>query len=251
MRYYADLLKLRCFTKADVTALTGSSTAASQLLTEYHKRGYVDQVRRGLWVTLGLDDKQPVASRYQIACAVTPEAYVSHHSAFEFHGYANQVNYEVCVTSATRFTPFEYDDVTYRWLAPRIRTGTVPAQPGVLVTDLERTVLDSINDLEKIGGLSELLASLEMLPYLDGAKLLPYLGRYDKNVLYQKTGYLLSQFNQTLRLPESFFAQCHAHVGKSVRYLDQDLPDGDKTYDPYWQLVVPHRPMAALTQGIS
>ncbi|MDR2895475.1 MAG: hypothetical protein LBV30_02325, partial [Propionibacteriaceae bacterium] len=103
MRYYADLLKLRCFNKADVAALTDSPTAAGLLLTEYRKRGYVDQVRRDLWVVLGLEDHQPVASRHRIATAITPTTCVSHHSGFEYHGYANQVSYEVCVTSATRF----------------------------------------------------------------------------------------------------------------------------------------------------
>jgi hypothetical protein len=105
--------------------------------------------------------------------------------------------------------------------------------------------------MEKVGGLEELLSSLEMLPYLDPAKLSSYLVCYGKQVLYQKTGYLLSQFNQTLRLPESFFAECEAHVGKSVRYLDQDLPDADKAYDRRWRLVVPRRPITVLTQGVN
>ncbi|MDR0284298.1 MAG: hypothetical protein LBI33_05325 [Propionibacteriaceae bacterium] len=251
MRYYADLLRLRCFTKADVATLTGSATAAGLLLTQYRKRGYVDQVRRDLWVVLGLEDRQPIASRYRIASAITPAACVSHHSAFEYHGYANQVSYEVCVTSATRFTPFEFDSVSYRWLAPRMDAGVEDRPDGVCVTDLERTVLDAINDVEKVGGLEELLASLELVPYLNPDKLSSYLAAYGKQVLYQKTGYLLSQFNQTLRLPESFFTECEARLGKSVRYLDQDLPDADKTYDRRWQLVAPRRLTGTLTQGLN
>ena len=251
MQYYADLLKLRCFNKGDVAALSGSPTAAGELLTQYRKRGYVDQVRRDLWVVLGLADHQPVASRYQLATAINSGACVSHHSAFEYHGYANQVSYEMCVTSTTRFTPFAYDGVNYRWLAPRIDAGVITRPDGVSVTDLERTALDSINDMEKTGGLEELLASLDALPYLEPARLSSYLALYDKQMLYQKTGYLLSQFNQTLRLPESFFDECAAHVGKSVRYLDQNLPANEKDYDRRWQLVVP-RHLASLThQGMN
>ena len=241
MRYYADLLKLRCFHRSDVTRLTGSPTAANQLLTQYRRRGYIDQVRRDLWTVLGLVDRQPVASRYQIGSAITPDACVSHHSAFEFHGFANQVSYEMCVTSPTRFTPFEYDGVTYRWLAPRLTIGLEAHSPGVSVTDLERTVLDAINDLTKVGGLEELLTSLDALPYLDPVRLISYLTAYGKQVLYQKTGYLLAQFNQTLRLPESFFAECAARVGRSVRYLDPGLPADEGVYANVWQLVVPRR----------
>jgi hypothetical protein len=90
-----------------------------------------------------------------------------------------------------------------------------------------------------------------MVPYLDPSKLSDYLALYGRQVLYQKTGYLLSQFNEVLRLPESFFAECEGHVGKSVRYLDQDLPDQDRTYDRRWQLVVPRRLAAMLTQGVN
>ena len=251
MRYYADLLKLRCFTKAAVAALTHSSTAAGLLLTQYRKRGYVDQVRRDLWVVLGLEDHQPVASRYRIATAINPESCVSHHSAFEYHGYANQVSYEVCVSSAQRFTPFDYDGVSYRWFAPRIDAGMEKRPDAVTVTNIERASLDSINDFEKVGGLEELLTSLEMLPYLDPAQLLSYLTLYDKQMLYQKPGYLLSQFNQTLRLPETFFAECEAKIGKSVRYLAQDQLAADKIYDRRWHLVVPRRLTAVLTQGVS
>jgi len=249
MRHYASLLKLRCFAKAEVATLTGSATSAEALLTEYHRRGYIDQVRQGLWVAVGLDDSQPVASRYEIATAINPGAYVSHHSAFAYHGYANQVSYEVGVTSATRFTPFEYDDVRYRWLAPRITAGVDAPSPRVRVTDMERTVLDSINDANKVGGLEELLVSLDAVPYLDVRKLTSYLGSYCTQVLYQKTGYLLGLFNTTLRLPESFFADCHSHTGKSVRYLDQGLPSEERTYDRRWQLVVPRHPLSPLNQG--
>ena len=250
MRHYADLLKLRCFTKADVATLTGSSISAESLLTEYRSRGYIDQVRRGLWVALGLDDHQPVASRYELATAIAPSACVSHHSAFAYHGYANQVTYEICVTSDTRFNSFEFDGLSYRRFAPRIGAGIDTPSRTVRVTDLERTVLDSINDVTKTGGLEELLISLDATPYLDPDKLTDYLDLYGKQALYQKAGYLLSQFNDTLRLPESFFANCEAGRGRSVAYLDPDLPTADRAYDRRWQLVVPRRVTALLDQGM-
>ena len=251
MKYYATLLKWRCFTKANIATLTGSDLSAKVLLTEYRKRGYVDQIRRGLWVALGLDDNQPVASRYEIATATSPTACVSHHSAFAYHGYVNQVSYEMCVTSSTRLNPFEYGGLNYRWLSPRINVGIDTPSPGVRITDLERTVLDSINDVDKTDGLEELLASLDMVPYLNPDKMTAYLGLFGKQVLYQKAGYLLSLFNDMLRLPESFFADCEARKGRSVSYLDADLRRADRAYDRRWQLVVPRKPLISLTQGVT
>jgi predicted transcriptional regulator of viral defense system len=236
MRHYAALLRLRCFTRADVVALTGSEKAADSLLTSYRKRGLIDLVRRGLWVALGLDDGQPVASRYRIATAVGPEACVSHHSAFEFHGVANQVYYETFVSSARRFAPFEFDGVSYRHIAARLQVGAIMQPDGVRVTDLERTVLDSVNDAAKVAGLEELTACLSLVPWLDPDKLLDYLARYGKQALYQKTGFLLGLHAEQLRLPQWFFDACQSHMGKGVSRLG-DSPD--RVYDRVWRLVVP------------
>jgi len=236
MRYYVDLLRLQCFTRADVVSLTGSEKAADSLLTSYRKRGLIDLVRRGLWVVLGLSDGQPVASRYRIASAVNADACVSHHSAFEYHGLANQVFFETYISTGARFSPFTFDNVTYQNIASRLSAGVVVQPDGVRVTDLERTVLDSINDVEKVAGLEEFLACLALVPYLDSGKLLGYLACYGKQVMYQKTGFLLSFYAEQLRLPESFFAACLSHLGKGVRYLSHGSA---QEYDPTWRLVVP------------
>ncbi len=46
---------------------------------------------------------------------------------------------------------------------------------GVRITDLERTVIDSIHDYKKIGGLEELMYCLEGVHYLDETKLVSRL----------------------------------------------------------------------------
>ncbi|MDR1450516.1 MAG: hypothetical protein LBI84_10050 [Propionibacteriaceae bacterium] len=236
VKHYAELLRLRCFTRVDVVALTGSEKAADSLLTSYRKRGLIDLVRRGLWVALGLDDGQPVASRYRIASAIGVEVCVSHHSAFEYHGLANQVFYEAFVSSPRRFAPFDYDGVSYRSVAARLDSGVEVQPDGVRVTDVERTVLDSINDIDKIAGLEEVLACLSLVPVVDPDKLLVYLASYGKQAMYQKAGFLFGLSAEQLRLPESFFNECESHVGKGVSYLDRGAAG---VYDHRWRLVVP------------
>ena len=51
---------------------------------------------------------------------------------------------------------------------PKINVGVVEPRTtqGVRVTDLERTVIDSIKDFEKIGGLEELMNCLSLVHYL-------------------------------------------------------------------------------------
>ena len=144
MKHYEKLLELGCFSKNDLEQITGSEAAAKWLCREYQKKGYIERVKRDLYVAISLETQQPIANRYVIASHISNDAAVSYHSAFEFYGYSNQVFYETQVTSESRFRDFEYDGVTYRRIAPRI-TGGITEINGIRVTTLERTVIDSIN----------------------------------------------------------------------------------------------------------
>ena len=168
MKHYEKLLELGCFSKNDLEQIAGSEAAAKWLCREYQKKGYIERVKRDLYVAISLETQQPIANRYVIASHISNDAAVSYHSAFEFYGYSNQVFYETQVTSESRFRDFEYDGVTYRRIAPRI-TGGITEINGIRVTTLERTVIDSINLFEKIGGLEELLRCLALIPTLDEA----------------------------------------------------------------------------------
>jgi predicted transcriptional regulator of viral defense system len=196
-----------------------------------------------------METKQSVPSRYAIASHITDMAYVSHHSAFEYYGLANQVFYEVYVSSTKKFAPFEYDNVTYRFIASRISEGIEEKVDGVRITDLERTVIDSINDFEKIGGLEELLRCLELMPFLDENKLLLYLAKYDKQFIYQKTGYLLEHYKDQLKLSEGFFRECEKHLARSIRYLYHGVENESPLFNSKWRLFAPEKLLAIISEG--
>lgn len=249
MKYYKELVDLQCFSRADAERITGNKKAADSILREYQKKGYIESVKRNLYTAISIETKQSVANRYRIASNVMDGSYLSHHSAFEYFGCANQVFYEVYVSGAKRFAVFEYDGVSYRYIAPRINTGIVQNDDGVRTTDIERTVLDSINDFEKIAGLEELLRCLELIPYVNEEKLLSYLAHYGKQFLYQKTGYILWHLKKTLRLSDKFFEFCEENQLHSVRYLYHGIESEPHTFDKRWKLVVPQDLMKLIAEG--
>jgi predicted transcriptional regulator of viral defense system len=246
MKYYEQLLEMGCFTRDELCALTGNYDTAGTLLKSYQKKGYVQQVRRNLYVAINLADKQPVVSKFRVAGRITPSAYVSHHAAFEYYGYANQVSYQVEVSSETPFAPFSFDGNAYAYFAARIKDGVTTGRDGVRVTDMERTILDGIRDFEKVMGLEELLRCLELVPSVREDKLLLYLAAYNKQMLYQKTGYILRHFRRGYNLSEDFFGECAAHIGKSTRYLNGKA---DGVYNREWRLVVPADLMKITNKG--
>ncbi len=246
IKYYSDLLTRGCFTREDLTELTGNYNTAGTLLKRYLQKGYVRKVRRNLYVAVNLADDEPVVSKFRIAGEITPSSYASHHAAFDYYGCANQVSYQIEVSSATSFTPFGFGGNTYVYLASRITDGIVTRPDGVRVTDTERTVLDGINDFEKVMGLEELLRCLALLPSVKENRLLAYLALYKKQVLYQKTGYILRHFQKEFHLSEAFFSECAAYIGKSTRYL---ITGENGIYNKEWQLITPENLMNLTTKG--
>ena len=248
MKYYKKLLSLGCFTRSDLEKITGSEAAAKWLCREYQKKCYIERIKRDLYVAISLETQQPIKNRYSIASHINNNATVSYHSAFEYYGYANQVFYETYVTSESRFRDFDYDGITYRHIAPRISAGIIEIN-GVRVTTLERTVIDCINLFEKIGGLEELLRCIALIPTLNEVALTEYLEEYGNGFLYQKTGYILSSFADTLGISSKFFELCKANLPKGKSYLSNDA-QGFVWHDD-WKLYAPQNLTYMINKGVT
>ncbi len=240
MDVFTELAKYPVFTIDDVKKLTDNEKTAYTQLNRLVKKDLIRKIRKNIYSAVNPATGQMVATRYQIACAITRTAYISHHSAFEYYGLANQVFYEVYVSSETKFNHFEYDLVTYKYVASRMEQGVVKAKntTGVRITDLERTVIDSIRDFNKIGGFEELLNCLEGVHYLDETKLRRYLDIYNTQGLYQKVGYLLDHYQKDMQLSQAFVEYCKSKIGKSRRYLVSEAKE-NSYYNSEWELMVP------------
>ena len=251
MKYYEQLLKMGCFTWDELCAVVGNNKSADSIARNYTKKGYIQSVRRGLYAAVDLATGESAVSKFRIAGKITSSSYVSHHAAFEYYGCANQVSYHVEVSSNMYFTPFEYMGIRYVFIDSRIKDGIVTQPDGVRVTDVERTILDGIHDFEKIMGLEELLRCLELMPMVKEDKLLAYLDVYGKQVLYQKTGYILEHYRDIWNLSDDFFAACKARIGLSKRYLFKFSAHDEIEYDSRWRLVIPHDFRKITSKGVT
>ena len=250
MDVLTELAKYPVFTIDDVKKLVGNEKTAYSQLDRLMKKDLVKKIRKNIYSVVNPTTGQLVATRYQIACAITDTAYISHHSAFEYYGLANQVFYEVYVSSETKFNHFEYDHVTYKYVASRMSEGVFEAKntTGVRITDMERTVVDSIRDFNKIGGFEELLNCLEGIQYLDENKLKRYLDIYNTQGLYQRVGYLLNHYRKEMQVSKEFIEYCKGQIGKSRRYLVSEAKD-DSFYNSEWELMVPEGLFEITDQG--
>ncbi|MCM1136052.1 MAG: transcriptional regulator [Clostridium sp.] len=247
MKYYEKLLEMGCFSRADLIELTGSSTAAVDLVYSYQKRGYIERVKRNLYVAISLETRQPLLSRYQIGSCLFPDACISHHSAFEIYGYGSQVFYECYVATKSCFVDFNYNGVIYHRVEKKENLEEIK-NGRITYTSLEQTVVDSIRDYEKIAGLEEVVRCFMLIPGLNEDRLKSCLEKNNNGFLYQKCGYLFEQLQDTLHISDLFLEMCRQRSSKAKRYLMKE--QAGAVLNAKWRLYTPQSLMQLIDKGV-
>jgi len=239
MRAHRQLILMGCFTLKDAQTVKKKLEKARTLIAMCKEKGFVINIKRDLFVSVYPKTKKPIPNPYFIATKSAQGAYISHHTAFEFHGLAKKSKTEICITAPGRCKLFVFDGLTYKYVTPRCEVGIETKPDGTKVTDLERTVLDTINDFVKIGGLEKLLRCLNKVRILDHDKLIEYLKVYNKEFLYHKVGYFLEFFQKKLNLPDSFYRACQKKAPKNRRYLYEGVQQEPHIPHTLWNLYTP------------
>lgn len=235
-----ELSKYPVFNMEMIEKLTGNLKTAYSAINRYIKKGYVIKVRNNVYSPVDLSTGLMLANKYQIACALREDAYLSHHTALEYHGLSNQVFNEVYVSSQSRFNHFEFQGFKYKYVAPKINKGVVtpPNTENIRLTDIERTIIDSIYQMKKITGYEEVSNAIEAAHYLNEEKLLTYLKAYNIQSLYQKSGYILEKYQDKFKISSQFFKTCKSKVKQGVVYLVEGS-DSDSKYNKTWRVMEP------------
>lgn len=210
-------------------------------LQRYKKSGLVKHIQRELYCTVNLENRNANANRYVIASRINKNAYLVCHSAFEIHGLANQVSFEAWVASKKRFKAFEFEGTRYRYAGEGIDAGIIQYKLNskIKVTDLERTIVDSLKNIEYAGGIHELDECLAICPMLDNQKLQNYLAKHDIQFLYKKAGYFLERYQKQLGIANDLLELCEKKSGRSLRYLGEEADNGSGKLIKRWHLIVP------------
>ena len=250
MQQYIEYLHLQKFFKlGDVINLTGKKRSAQELLRNYAKRGLVIQIRRNLYSVTDFASKATLANKFEIGTHISESSYISYHSALEYHGVAHQIFYDLYVSSDQRFNNFDFEDMHYIYCKSNISEGVeAPLVDSLVrVTNLERTIVDCLDRIDRAGGLEELIHSLAIITYLDEDKLLTCLAAYNKSFLYKKVGFILQLFQNPLKLSTDFISFCHRKGAVHVKYLTR-AEESDVFYKE-WNIYAPRNVLSYLEQG--
>ena len=118
------------------------------------ENGRIEKIKNGLYATVNSLTGDIFASRFEIASALFENACVAYHSALEFHGLGNQMFSEVQVFTEKRYNPFTYNGLEYKFFSYTAKGGIMRLEQNaeIVVTDLERTVVDCIDYLPHFAG---------------------------------------------------------------------------------------------------
>lgn len=235
MKYLNEFAKRKIFTFNDFSNYVGDSNLAKVTIQNYLKKGLIKRIKQNLYVTISLETNECLADKFLIGSKITDSAFISHHSAFEYYGYYNQVYNQVNVSSIAKFNDFEFGGNEYSLIKVNSNI-LVDEIRGVRVSSIERTIVDSIKDYRKYSDLEETLNCINQIPYISIDDILYYLEFIGSKLLYKKVGIVLSLFKEKLNIPDSFFEKCNSISNTVKGYFDnnKDL----LVYNSKWKMYV-------------
>lgn len=238
------LYKLRVFTLEDVAqkvCLTKAS--AAKALLRWQQQGLVRMIRRNMYTVVDLTSDKPIVDKYEIASRINCTSYVGWHTALEYHGIAHQPFYNAYVGSTSRFNPFSFEDIDFKCctapIEPSDNSGVISQlmNPNVKVTNLERTIIDCCNHIDRAGGAEELMHCLESVVLLDEKKILHYLSLFCKAFLYQKVGFVLEHIKNQAGISDDIIEFCREKGAMNVKRFTNDSESD--VFIKRWNLYVP------------
>lgn len=238
-RVYSKLYSQRVINTGDVKEILGGSHKSADYINNLREKGYLQRVRKGLYVIAppNLVNKEFSPDKFLIAGKVKDDYYLSYHSALELHGVAQSAYNRVWITCKNPIKSFSHCSIAYQFVTTRHYFGITELnrqRNSLKVSDREKTFLDCVRRPKYAGGWEELLKSADGFPYLDGKQLLIYLKKFDETGLYQKVGFILEHLEPSVS--KEIMKKIESEVGDRTYYLDKGK---GSHYLAKWNLMVP------------
>jgi predicted transcriptional regulator of viral defense system len=215
-------------------------------------RGQAYRIKRGLYASNLGTFRDRVPNVHLVAVKAVEDAVVTHHSALEVHGVAHSHLRTVYYTSARKVAAFAVRGYLIRRVAPpalpateqldhfttRVRAGNAV----VPVSTRERTLVDCLRDLDKAGGLEELLRSLGGFTSLSVDDVAEYVGLLGSPTLAARAGWTIELFRERWRISPEALEKLRVSLAGGTYRLVHGAARGEVRFVPGWRLYVPAGP---------
>jgi len=228
------------------------SSTLYNLLTYHQKQGHILRIRRGLYycVPKGFDPIHCPIDPFLVGSKMAEDAVIAYGSALDLHGKLHSIQSRVVYLTKKRvMASFDFRDIKYQAVAipsalKAADQQTFGVQPAdrlgqqVLVTSLERTLVDVLDRPYLCGSWEEIWLSLEGIEYLDMDRVLEYAVLLANSTTIAKLGFFLETHQQALMIPEHYLEELRKHRPTNPHYMDRIQSEPQKMIAK-WNLVVP------------
>jgi predicted transcriptional regulator of viral defense system len=219
-----------------------SKQSVRDLLSDLTERGWIHRLKRGKYAIVPLEAGPEGAfapHEYLVATSLVEPAVISHWSALQYHNLTEQVSRTVFVSTTKQHRDVETLGTQYHFIRfPEKRFfGHSPLWvegQRVMITDIERTILDCFDRPAYSGGIGEAVKGLwEARSELDWAKLTDYLLKFGNGAVLKRIGVLA----ETWHLPVDWLQVWRTNLSLGFTLLDpQGPPQGAR--DHRWRVIL-------------
>lgn len=232
------------FTFAEAHAILGVSNAATRkLLSGLLEKKWLITLTRGkyLVVPMSAGEKAEVSESWFVVAKYLAEPrryFLSHYSAMEIHNMTTQPISTVFISTPHKKREIESLGATFRFVyiddSKMWGSTEIWATPAerVRVSNLERTVIDCLNNPKLCGGISEIAKGIyARWSDIESAKLLVDVRRFNSKAVAKRLGFLLELYG----FAGEIAGELRKMVGTGYVALDPSLPSAGK-YLRSWRL---------------
>ncbi|MGV8150665.1 MAG: type IV toxin-antitoxin system AbiEi family antitoxin domain-containing protein [Candidatus Woesearchaeota archaeon] len=213
----------KIFTLNEASKIIKNKQVCKNTLTRLVQSNQLKRLRNNLYNIVPLDNPDFYPDPIHIASKLKPDAILSCNTALYASGLIKEDIKNVFIYSKhalrTRIGP-----VTYKIIRNKQNFGTKKIEYNtgygvceIQTTDLERTIIDCIRTRTlKLEEIIQILKNPKI--QLDMSRIINYLEKYKKPILYNKTGLILDTTKTFTRIPEEDIDKIRKKLTKKIYY---------------------------------
>ncbi|MBS0622990.1 MAG: hypothetical protein JSS62_00020 [Verrucomicrobia bacterium] len=242
----------RIFRIEELSCLGRQSSTIYNLLAYHQKKGHILRIRRGLYYVVykGIQAEICPVNVFLVAAKLADDAILAYRTALDFFGILHFITNAFIYLSKRKesesflFQGVDYSAVSFPkalQVAEQTHFEVIEVSrenQKILVTSLERTLVDVLDRPHLCGSWEDIWRSLEKIEYLDFEKIISYVLLLKNATTAAKVGFFLESHSDFWTVPNACLSELQKHIPKRPHYLQRDRKDAHKLLKR-WNLIVP------------
>jgi len=219
-RFYTQ----RLFSIKEASKIIKNHQVCKNTLGRLKTKGYIKRLKKGIYYIIPIDNKDFYPNKNHIAAYQRTDYAIAGNSALTAHKLRPEQNEPIWILSKNA-AKIQIKNQTIRITKNRhnfgitsIKYNTGYNEIDLHITDIERTILDSI--LTRSIKLEELI-QISKNSKLDINRIIGYIDKYKKPILYNKTGVVLEAVKDYLRISSDDLERLRKKLGKKIYYAKE------------------------------